>query len=60
MPSALIVEDEKNIVEVINRFLTAKGITVYATENGVEAVSLAKSKKPDMILLDINIQGFPA
>ena len=57
----LIVDDEKDIREIIKISLVQDGYVVVEAHNGRTAVELAKSEKPDLITLDImlpDIDGF--
>ena len=49
----LIVDDEKDVLVVLERGLIAKGYSVMATDNGNDAIMLAKSELPDLVILDI-------
>lgn len=49
----LIVDDEKDILLTLGKRLTAAGYSVLTADNGVDALTLAKSKHPDLIILDI-------
>ncbi len=49
----LIVDDERNIVEIIAFNLKKEGYEVLKASDGVEGVALALSENPDLILLDI-------
>jgi len=49
----LIVDDEKEVLELLNKKLTSAGYQIIETQLGQEAVELAKAQKPDLILLDI-------
>ncbi|WP_438710886.1 response regulator transcription factor [Aquimarina muelleri] len=49
----LLVDDEPDILEIVGYNLTAEGYTVLTAENGVEAVKIAKKKKPNLIILDV-------
>ncbi|WP_281989828.1 response regulator transcription factor [Aquimarina aggregata] len=49
----LLVDDEPDILEIVGYNLTAEGYNVLTAENGVEAVKLAKKKKPQLIILDV-------
>jgi AmiR/NasT family two-component response regulator len=51
----LIAEDESIIRLGLKRILEDAGHTVYAAENGVEAVRLAERRTPDLALLDIKM-----
>ncbi len=49
----LIVDDEKDLVELILYHLTAKGYSVFTAFNGFEAWEKIQSEKPDGIVLDL-------
>lgn len=49
----LLVDDEPDILEFLSYNLIKEGYVVETAENGVEGVRMAKSMKPDLILLDI-------
>lgn len=53
MFSVLIIDDEKDILEIIKYNLTKEGFAVETAENGIEGIEKAKSFKPDLILLDV-------
>ena len=49
----LVIDDEQDILEFLSYNLKREGAKVYTATNGVAAIELAKSKKPDLILLDV-------
>ena len=49
----LVVDDELPIIELIQYNLKKEGFTVLTAENGAQALELARSKKPDLIILDL-------
>ena len=49
---ALIVDDEPNIRRLVREILS-KDYTVLEAQNGAEAVAMARSQKPDIILMDM-------
>jgi signal transduction histidine kinase len=49
----LIVDDEKDLVELIDYHLKAKGYYVLKSFNGLEAWEKIQSEKPDAIILDL-------
>ncbi|MGB9977410.1 response regulator YycF [Thermovenabulum sp.] len=49
----LVVDDEKPIVDILKYNLSKEGYEVVAAFDGEEAVEIAFSEKPDLILLDI-------
>jgi two-component system phosphate regulon response regulator PhoB len=53
MQSILIVEDEKDIREILAFNLKREGFAVLEAGDGGRALELAAEKKPDLILLDL-------
>jgi len=49
----LIVDDEKNIVDILKFNLKKEGFSTIEAYDGEEAVKMALSQKPDLILLDV-------
>jgi len=49
----LIVDDEKNIVDILRFSLRKEGFSTIEAYDGEQAVELALSEKPDLILLDV-------
>ena len=49
----LVVDDEKDILQIVKYNLELHGYEVDTAENGVDAISKLKTYKPDLILLDI-------
>ena len=49
----LLVDDEPDILEIISYSLKNANYDVYSASNGLEAIKLAKSIKPDLIILDV-------
>lgn len=59
----LIVEDDQTIGNMYKTGLTNYGYDVVLADDGEKGVNLAKSEKPDIILLDIimpRVDGFAA
>ncbi len=54
-PVVLVVDDDRNIVDVICRNLKAKGFSVLKAYDGAEAMAALRKKHPDMILLDLQM-----
>lgn len=48
----LLVDDEDYMLQVLERRLTASGYRVLMAHNGVEALEVVSSTRPDLILLD--------
>jgi len=49
----LLVDDEKDILEFLSYNIKKEGAKVYTAMNGLEAIEIARKKKPDLILLDV-------
>lgn len=49
----LIVDDDKNISELLNLYLTDAGFETFQSYDGSAALSFIKSNKVDLVLLDI-------
>lgn len=54
MDKILIVDDEKDIVDLLERYFRRQGYQILTARNGAEAIAQAAGK-PDVILLDINM-----
>ena len=52
-----IVDDESEITEIVDTFLTEHGFQVTTENNPVEAIKKIKNVKPNVILLDIMMPG---
>ena len=53
MAHLLVVDDERDIVELVSRFAEYEGFTVDTANNGKEAVNLCGNNEYDLIILDI-------
>ncbi len=63
MVRLLIVDDEKNIREVVREYASLNGYESDEAENGLEAVELVKANRYDCVILDIMmpiLDGFSA
>lgn len=49
----LIVDDEKDILELLDYHLTKEGFKTMKASNGKEALKIAKDFLPDLVLLDL-------
>jgi DNA-binding response OmpR family regulator len=55
--TVLTIEDQPDIRRLIRMTLEFKGFTVLEAGNGEEGLALARSAKPDLILLDVMMPG---
>ncbi len=53
----LIADDEVHIREVISYTLQNAGLEVIVAQNGAEALELAKSEHPDLLITDYQMPG---
>lgn len=53
--SILIVEDNELNMKLFNDLLEAHGYRTLQTRNGQEALELARTHRPDLILMDIQL-----
>ncbi len=51
----LIVEDEPKNLKLLRDLLQVSGYSTVEATDGKQGVELAKSKKPDLILMDIQM-----
>lgn len=49
----LVVEDERTLLDVLKYNLSKEGYTVVTSVDGIEAIRVAQSERPDLIILDI-------
>jgi DNA-binding response OmpR family regulator len=53
--TAVVVEDDGDIRELIAHTLEMKGLTVHTALNGREGLDLVRSESPDLVTLDIGL-----
>jgi two-component system cell cycle response regulator DivK len=51
----LVVEDQEDNRQILRDLLTSTGYEMVEAENGEEALSVAAAKRPDLILMDIQL-----
>ncbi len=57
MMTVLVVDDERQIVEIARDYLQHAGFTVVTARDGNEALERARDQRPDLVVLDL---GLPA
>ncbi|MBT8165685.1 MAG: response regulator transcription factor [Acidimicrobiia bacterium] len=55
MKKILVVEDELKIARLVRDYLHQAGFAVIEASDGASALSLARSEKPDMVVLDLGL-----
>jgi DNA-binding response OmpR family regulator len=53
----LIIEDDRRIAELIRRYIEAAGFKALTAFDGNTGLNLARSERPDVILLDLMLPG---
>ena len=51
----LVVDDEQDIVEFLTQLLEDNGYEVTSANDGLAAMNLVQERKPDLILLDLQM-----
>jgi two-component system, OmpR family, alkaline phosphatase synthesis response regulator PhoP len=55
MKQILVVDDEPRIAEICRDYLERAGFKVTIAGNGADALTLARTKQPDLIVLDLGL-----
>ena len=53
----LIVDDNKNMREMIKSIIKANEVVFYEADNGLDAIRIYNEKKPDWVTMDIRMDG---
>jgi DNA-binding response OmpR family regulator len=53
----LIIDDDKTLQMMLKTVLISNGFDVVSTFSGEEGLTLAKTEKPDLIILDVIMPG---
>ncbi|MFN2234098.1 MAG: response regulator [Anaerolineales bacterium] len=57
MSTILIIEDEPELIKVLRDYLEKAGFTVESAYRGDTGLSIWEHKRPDLVLLDLNLPG---
>ena len=57
MPTILIIEDEPELVKVLQSYLEQAGFNVLTAYRGDSGLSTWEHKRPDLVILDLNLPG---
>ena len=55
MKTVLVVEDEQQIAQIAKDYLQHAGFAVLTTSDGVDALTLAREQRPDLVVLDLGL-----
>lgn len=56
-PSILLVEDNEANISTVSSYLGAKGYRIILAKDGQQAIEMAKTQQPSLILMDIQMSG---
>src|SRR3989338_7526238 len=54
-PLVIIVDDDKDLRDILSTKLTANGFQVIEAAGGIEGIEKAKQFQPDLVLLDLEM-----
>ena len=57
MKTVLVVDDEPQIVQLVRDYLEHGGFAVVTAVDGAAALEVARTRKPDLIVLDLGLPG---
>ena len=57
--TVLLVEDERKLRELVRSYLERAGFTVLSTGSGAEAITMAATAAPDLVVLDLGLPDVP-
>jgi two-component system, OmpR family, alkaline phosphatase synthesis response regulator PhoP len=57
MGKILVVEDEANIRQLLRYNLEKEGFQILEAEDGLQGIKMAKTEKPDLVILDLMLPG---
>jgi len=57
MIKILILDDEKGLCDQLKKYFRRRGYTVFAVTSGKEALSVLKKESPQILVLDIRMDG---
>jgi two-component system alkaline phosphatase synthesis response regulator PhoP len=55
MKQILVVDDEPRIAEICRDYLERAGFKVITARNGADALTLARTRQPDLVVLDLGL-----
>src|SRR5712691_12581972 len=55
MKTVLVVDDEPSIAQIAGDYLRHAGFAVITAANGVDALAAARTRRPDLIVLDLGL-----
>ncbi len=56
-PKILLVDDVQGIIDQERAFLTGRDLDIVEAHNGLDALKLVKTERPNVVFLDLNLPG---
>src|SRR5882762_3788986 len=56
MPKILIIDDDRDLCTLLNRYLTENGFDVTEIYHGGEAIRWVEQNRPDLVLCDLRLE----
>jgi len=56
-PSVVVADDDRIVLALVRSTLQNYGMTCRSADNGIEALSLIRSERPHVAVLDVNMPG---
>lgn len=57
MAKLVVIDDDKDTCEYLKEFFEQRKCIVLTANSGAEGVSIVKKEKPDIVLLDVKMDG---
>src|ERR1700691_3003477 len=57
--TVLVVEDERKLRDLVRSYLERAGFAVLSTGSGAEAITMAATALPDLVVLDLGLPDVP-
>lgn len=58
MPKVLLIEDEESLRNLYTKILSTKNYTIETAADGIDALSVLETFRPDVIVLDIVMPNY--
>src|SRR5256884_316779 len=57
--TGLVGEGERKLRDLVRSYLERAGVTVLSTDSGAEAITMALTSAPDLVILDLGLPDVP-
>lgn len=54
-PSVLLVDDSRDMLELLRRYMNSMGLTPFTTNNVVDAIAVLEQNSVDLVITDLNM-----